>query len=156
MRNRLKVIGLGALIVLIASTAFATLSSRDAEALEITVYKSPTCGCCTKWIAHLEANGFKVVAHDMENMASVKIENGIRREFSSCHTAVIDGKFVEGHVPAADILKLRAQPDLIGAAVPGMPIGSPGMEGPEPETYRVFGFTSDGKISVFATHTPTP
>ncbi len=153
MSNRLKGMGLGALVVLIAGTAFATLSSRDAGALEITVYKNPTCGCCSKWIAHLEAHGFKVVAHDMGNMASVKIEHGIRREFSSCHTAVIDGYAVEGHVPAEDIQRLlRDRPAVAGIAVPGMPIGSPGMEGPNPQGYDVLTFDNLGNTSVFVSH----
>ncbi len=151
--NSLKGMGLGALVVLIAGTAFVTLSSRDAGALEITVYKSPTCGCCSKWIAHLEANGFEVVAHDMENMASVKIENGIRREFTSCHTAVIDGYVVEGHVPAEDIRSLlRDRPAVAGIAVPGMPIGSPGMDGPNPQAYDVLAFDNLGNTSVYAKH----
>jgi hypothetical protein len=151
--NRLKGFGLGALIVLIAGTAFATLSSRDAGALEITVYRSPTCGCCSKWIAHLEANGFEVVAHDTEDMTSVKIENGIRRELSSCHTAVIDGYVIEGHVPAEDIQRLlRERPAVAGVAVPGMPIGSPGMEGPNPQAYDVLTFDAVGNTSVFASH----
>ncbi len=151
--NSLKGMGLGALVVLIAGTAFVTLSSRDAGALEITVYKSPTCGCCSKWIAHLEANGFEVVAHDMENMASVKIENGIRREFTSCHTAVIDGYIIEGHVPAEDIQRLlRDRPAVAGIAVPGMPIGSPGMEGPNPQAYDVLTFDNLGNTSVYARH----
>ncbi len=151
--NRLTGIGLGALVVLIAVTAFATLSSRDAGALEITVYKSPTCACCSKWIAHLEANGFKVVAHDMGNMTSVKIENGIRSEFSSCHTAVIDGYVVEGHVPAEDIQRLlRDRLAVAGIAVPGMPIGAPGMEGPNPQAYDVLTFDNLGNTSRFASH----
>ena len=149
----LKGMGLGALVVLIAGTAFVTLSSRDAGALEITVYKNPTCGCCSKWIAHLEANGFEVVAHDMENMASVKIENGIRREFTACHTAVIDGYVIEGHVPAEDIQRLlRDRPAVAGIAVPGMPIGSPGMEGPNPRAYDVLTFDNLGNTSVYARH----
>ncbi len=152
-RNSLKGMALGALVVLIAGTAFATLSSRDAGALEITVYKSPTCGCCSKWIAHLEANGFEVGANDRENMASVKIENGIHREFSSCHTAVIDGYVIEGHVPAEDIQRLlRDRPAVAGIAVPGMPIGSPGMEGPNPQAYDVLTFDNLGKTSVYASH----
>ncbi len=151
--NRLKGLGLGALVVLIAGTAFATLSSRDAGALEITVYKSPACGCCSKWIAHLEANGFKVVAHDREDMTSVKIENGVRREFSSCHTAVIDGYVIEGHVPAEDIQRLlQDRPAVAGIAVPGMPIGSPGMEGPNPQAYDVVTFDAVGNTNVFASH----
>ena len=151
--NSLKGLGLGALVVLLTGTAFVTMSSREAGALEITVYKSATCGCCSKWIAHLEAKGFQVVAHDMEDMFSVKIENGIRREFGSCHTAVIDGYVVEGHVPANDIRRLlQDRPSVAGLAVPGMPIGSPGMEGPNPQPYNVVTFDNVGNTSVFASH----
>ena len=151
--NSLKGMGLGALVVLIAGTAFVTLSSREAGAREITVYKTATCGCCSKWIDHLEANGFEVVAHDMEDITSVKIENGIHREFSSCHTAVIDGYVIEGHVPAEDIQRLlRDRPAVAGIAVPGMPIGSPGMEGPNPQAYDVLTFDNLGKTSVYASH----
>ncbi len=151
--NSLKGMGLGALVVLIAGTAFVTLSSREAGALEITVYKTATCGCCSKWIAHLEANGFEVVAHDMADMTSVKIENGIHREFSSCHTAVIDGYVIEGHVPAEDIQRLlRDRPAVAGIAVPGMPMGSPGMEGPNPRAYDVLTFDNLGRTSVYASH----
>src|SRR3546814_7349825 len=89
---------------------------------------------------HLEDNGFSLSDHVVNDMTSVKMENGIPHRLGSCHTAVIDGKFVEGHVPAADILKLRAQPDPIGAAVPGMPIGSPGMEmGERKDAFKVIG-----------------
>ncbi len=151
--NSVKGLGLGALVVLIAGTAVVNLSSREAGALEITVYKSPTCGCCSKWVAHLEANGFEVVAHDVEDMTSIKIENGVRREFSSCHTAVIDGYVVEGHVPAEDIRRLlQERPAVAGLAAPGMPMGSPGMESPNPQAYNVLTFDKLGNTSVFASH----
>ena len=102
--------------------------AQAADHIAIDVYRDPNCGCCKAWIEHLEDNGFAVADHVVNDMTSVKMEHGVPHRLGSCHTGVIDGKFVEGHVPAADILKLRAQPDLIGAAVPGMPVGSPGME----------------------------
>jgi len=97
----------------------------------IEVWKSPTCGCCEDWIFHLKANGFKVVYYDTGNNR-VRSQVGMPRKYGSCHTAIIGDYVIEGHVPASDILKLiDLQPEAIGLAVPGMPIGSPGMDGPE-------------------------
>ncbi len=152
-RNSWKGIAAGAAVVLIAGTAFASLSTKDAGALEVTVYKNPTCGCCSKWIAHLEANGFQVNAHDLADLTQVKLEHGIRRELTSCHTALVDGYVIEGHVPAEDIQRLlQERPDVVGLAVPGMPMGSPGMEGPTSEPYNVLTFDRDGNTTVFAKH----
>ena len=152
-RNSWIGIAAGAVVVLIAGTAFAGLSTKDAGALEVTVYKSPTCGCCTKWIAHLEANGFKVNAHDVADLTQVKREHGVRRELTSCHTALVDGYVIEGHVPANDIQRLlQERPDVVGLAVPGMVMGSPGMEGPTSEPYNVLTFDREGNTTVFAKH----
>ena len=152
-RNSWIGIAAGAAVVLIAGTAFAGLSTKDAGALEVTVYKSPTCGCCTKWIAHLEANGFKVNAHDVADLTQVKREHGVRRELTSCHTALVDGYVIEGHVPAEDIQRLlQERPDVVGLAVPGMVMGSPGMEGPTSEPYNVLTFDREGNTTVFAKH----
>ncbi len=152
-RNSWKGIAAGAAVVLIAGTAFASLSTKDAGALEVTVYKSPTCGCCSKWIAHMEANGFEVNAHDLADLTQVKLEHGVSRELISCHTALVDGYVIEGHVPAADIRRLlQERPDVVGLAVPGMVIGSPGMEGPSSEPYNVLTFDRDGNTTVFAKH----
>ena len=152
-RNSWKGLAAGAVVVLIAGTAFASLATKDAGALEVTVYKSPTCGCCSKWIAHLEANGFKVNAHDVADLTQMKLEHGIRRELTACHTALVDGYVIEGHVPAEDIQHLlQERPDVVGLAVPGMPMGSPGMEGPTSEPYNVLTFDRDGNITVFAKH----
>ena len=138
---------------ILTRTAFAGLSTKDAGALEVPVYKSPTCGCCSKWIAHLEANGFKVDAHDVADLTQVKLEHGIRRELTGCHTAVVDGYVIEGHVPAEDIQRLlRERPDVVGLTVPGMPMGSPGMEGPTSKPYDVLTFDRNGNITVFAKH----
>ncbi len=152
-RNSWKGIAAGAAVVLIAGTAFASFSTKDAGALEVAVYKSPTCGCCNKWIAHLEANGFEVNAHDVADLTQIKLEHGVRQELTSCHTALVDGYVIEGHVPAADIQRLlQERPDVVGLAVPGMVIGSPGMEGATSEPYNVLTFDRDGNTTVFAKH----
>lgn len=125
--------------------------AQAADPIAIDVYRDPNCGCCKAWIEHLEDNGFAVADHVVNDMTSVKMEHGVPHRLGSCHTGVIDGKFVEGHVPAADILKLRAQPDLIGAAVPGMPVGSPGMEmGERKDAFQVIGVSKQGKESVIS------
>ena len=93
---------------------------------EITVYKSPTCGCCKKWIDHLEDNGFSVAAVNLSDLSSLKEEHGIPKKAFACHTAIVDGYVVEGHVPAGDIKRMLAgRPSIRGLAVPGMPAGSP-------------------------------
>ncbi|TBU90993.1 DUF411 domain-containing protein [Stutzerimonas kirkiae] len=127
---------------------FAGLAEA-ADALSIDVYRDPNCGCCKAWISHLRDNGFEVHDHVESDMAAIKSKYGVPHRLGSCHTGVIDGKFVEGHVPAADILTLRQQPALIGAAVPGMPLGSPGMEmGDRQDAYQVIGLDGQGRESV--------
>lgn len=136
-------------LVLLALTLASAVQA--AEPVAIDVYRDPSCGCCQDWIRHLEANGFAVTDHVETDMGAVKSRLGVPYSLGSCHTAVIDGKFVEGHVPAADILRLRRQPDLIGAAVPGMPVGSPGMEiGDRQDAYQVIGVTRGGERRVLA------
>ena len=127
---------------------FAGLA-QAAEPISIDVHRDPNCGCCKAWISHLQDNGFSVNDHVESDMSAVKQRLGVPPRLASCHTAVIDGKFVEGHVPAADILKLRQQPDLLGAAVPGMPAGSPGMEmGDRQQAYQVIGLDRQGEERV--------
>lgn len=136
--------------LLLVTALFASLA-QAAEPVAIDVHRDANCGCCKAWIKHLEANGFQVKDHVETDMAAVKSRLGVPHRLGSCHTGVIDGKFVEGHVPAADIFKLRAQPDLIGAAVPGMPMGSPGMEmGDRQDAYQVIAVGNDGEQSVLA------
>jgi hypothetical protein len=137
-------------IALSAIGGFIFMQSVSAES-EMTVYKSPTCGCCGKWITHMEQNGFKVNAVDMIEMNIVKEKYGISRNLASCHTAVIDGYFVEGHVPAADVKRLLSEkPDVVGLSVPGMPIGSPGMEmGDRIDPYSVIAIDKEGNTQVF-------
>ena len=124
-----------------------------ADAPLLVVYKSPTCGCCAKWIDHVKANGFRVEIHDVDdNVAAKKAELGVPRALHSCHTVKVGDYVLEGHVPAAEIKRLLAEkPAVAGLAVPGMPMGSPGMEGPYPaDKYDVVAFTHDGQTSVFA------
>jgi hypothetical protein len=117
----------------------------------ITVYKSPSCGCCTKWVDHLRAHGFAVTTRDMDDLSEVKATFGVPERLQSCHTATVTGFVVEGHVPADVIQKLlRERPKVLGIAVPGMPVGSPGMEGGTPERYDIIAFDRNGKTSVYA------
>lgn len=124
----------------------------SAAANEMVVYKSPTCGCCTKWIEHLQQHGFSVKAHDVESVVPYKKQHGVLPELGSCHTAIIDGYVIEGHVPAADIKRLLKQrPKVTGLAVPAMPVGSPGMEmGKRKDPYNVLSFKREGSIRVFS------
>ena len=127
----------------------------SAAPTNITVYKSPTCGCCGKWIEHLEANGFKVKAVNQADVSPIKQQHGVPYALGSCHTALVDGYVIEGHVPADDIKRLlRERPKAVGLAVPGMPTGSPGMEGPNPERYETLLFEKDGKSRPYAQHGP--
>lgn len=126
-------------------------SAQAAEPLTIDVHRDANCSCCKDWIKHLQANGFQVNDHVENDMSAVKTRLGVPHSMGSCHTGVIDGKFVEGHVPASDVLKLRERSDLVGAATPGMPIGSPGMEmGDRHDAYQVLGLTKEGKAVVLA------
>ena len=119
--------------------------------LAMTVYKSPTCGCCTAWVDHVKQAGFRVTVVDTSNLEPIKARYGILPGHGSCHTATVGGYVIEGHVPAADIRRLLAErPQITGLAVPGMPVGSPGMEGPNPQRYEVLAFTRGGGSSVFA------
>jgi len=121
------------------------------------VFKSPTCGCCKNWIDHVRAAGFVTDVVDMseEEMQAKKTSLGVGRRLASCHTAIVNGYVVEGHVPAADIRKmLREKPAIAGIAAPGMPVGSPGMEVPggRKDKYDVVAFTKDGNTRVYASH----
>jgi hypothetical protein len=119
----------------------------------ITVYKDPGCGCCKNWIEHLIKHGYRVDAKDTPGMAEVKRTLGVPDRLSACHTAVVNGYLIEGHVPAADIARLlREKPKVAGLAVPGMPMGSPGMEGPRAQHYQVLSFDKAGKTKIFASY----
>lgn len=123
----------------------------------VVVYKSPTCGCCTAWVAHMNDAGFDVDTKDIaqERLWALKGETGITPELSACHTAFVDGYFIEGHVPASDVRRLLAtRPDARGLTVPGMPVGSPGMEmGDQRESYETLLVRIDGSTETFSHHT---
>ena len=129
--------------------------AQNAAPAVIEVHKDPTCGCCTLWVDHLRSAGFTVNVTDNDDMAAFKTQHGVPRQAQSCHTGVVNGYVIEGHVPAADIQRmLRERPAVAGLAVPGMPIGSPGMEVPgmAPQPFDTVAFGKDGAISVFASH----
>lgn len=118
----------------------------------ITVYKSPTCGCCSLWEAHLRKAGFEVTSKPTDDMTAIRRQFNVPEKMQSCHTAVIDGYVIEGHVPADDVKKLlRERPDVVGLAAPGMPLKSPGMqpEGEKPADYDVLSFDREGNAKVF-------
>lgn len=119
---------------------------------ELTMYSTPDCGCCVKWAEYLEENGVQVTINKIENLQSVKDEHGVPAQLSACHTAIVDGYVVEGHVPVEDIRRLLGErPDAIGIAVPGMPPNSPGMDIPIEREYPVVLFT-DNEMTVYNTH----
>jgi hypothetical protein len=135
--------------------AAATLASQQQKRPSVEVYKTATCGCCSLWVEHLEANGFTVRTTNLETLADIKAKHRIPPRAQSCHTAVVNGYVVEGHVPAADVQRLlKEQPAIVGLAVPGMPIGSPGMEvpGQKPQPFDVLAFDKTGQTRVFTSH----
>jgi len=140
------------------TTAIALLPAAEAlaEATPIDVRKTNGCGCCLAWMEHLEENGFAPTGQDMFGGALVrfKLDNGVPQRMVSCHTAIVDGYVIEGHVPAGDIRRLlEERPEAVGLAVPEMPLGSPGMDfGERREAYDVFLIREDGSTDVFASY----
>ena len=140
-----------AVMVLVPSTMLAYAAPATMQ-----VWKDPNCGCCKDWIAHLEKNGFSTMVIEQGNSAA-RAHLGMPQKFGSCHTALIQGYVIEGHVPAADIQRLlKEKPPALGLAVPGMPIGSPGMDGPaygdRRDAYQVLLIQRDGSTTVFNTY----
>jgi len=145
--------------ILCGGLAFLLISSptlAENKPLEVEVWKSASCGCCSGWIKHLEAAGYAVKAQDtaLGILAKIKRQAGLSPDLQSCHTAKIGGYVIEGHVPAEDVERLlKEKPDAVGLTVPGMPLGSPGMDfGPEKEPYEVLLVMKDGTTKVFAKH----
>lgn len=133
-----------------------SISEVSSEKIEVVMYKNPGCQCCTKWAALMNDDQFEVVEKPIPNLMEVKREKGVPPRFESCHTAMVGEYFVEGHVPIEDVNRLlEEKPEgAIGLTVPGMPIGSPGMEVPgrEPDNYDVYLVKEDGTTEVFASH----
>lgn len=141
------------LVTVLTSAIVAMATPRLAYGAEITVYKSPLCGCCGNWVEYMRARGHKLTVRNMENLDAVKKMAGVPEALRSCHTALVGGYVVEGHVPAGDVARLLAQrPKAKGIAVPGMPMGSPGMEGHMKEPYQVVMFGTGGAPKVFSVH----
>ena len=124
---------------------------NDTDGRAITIYKSPSCGCCQSWVEYLEANGFETKIVNTNNLYEIKQKHNVPREMASCHTALINDLVIEGHVPASDILAYLENPqfNIIGLSVPGMIQGSPGMETGKKEEYQVIAFSANGQQSVF-------
>lgn len=144
-----------ALMLAVGSLALTAGCAR-AEARELTVYKTPWCGCCRGWVTHMSRAGFKPKVIELEDLAPVRERHGVPFSLSSCHTAVADGYVVEGHVPPADVVRLlRERPKALGLTVPGMPVGSPGMEQPDGAKERfetLLLLDRSGRTRVFASH----
>lgn len=139
-------------------SASSPAAAAPAAALPLlVVHKSPTCGCCSLWVDHMKQAGFRAEIQLSDNVEPVKRRVGVPAGYGSCHTAEVGGYFVEGHVPAEDVQRLlKERPDALGLTVPGMPMGSPGMEVPSGEVrpYTVFLVHRDGTVSPFAEHRP--
>lgn len=146
-------------VVLSLSPSAGTAAQRPKTAapkpVMLAVYKTPTCGCCAKWVEHMKQNGFIVHVTDLNDLSSIKAKHGVPSKVQSCHTAVVNGYVVEGHVPAGDVKRmLKELPAVAGLAVPGMPAGSPGMETPglTAPAYEVLTFDRKGATRLFAKH----
>jgi hypothetical protein len=140
---------------LLALAAPLGAQRQATQTTAIQVFKSPTCGCCANWVKHLQQYGFTTTVTEMEDVSAVKAKYKVPARLGSCHTAIVDGYVLEGHVPAADVQRLlKERPAVAGLAVPGMPIGSPGMEvaSMKPQAYQVVAFERDGQYKVFASH----
>ena len=148
IRFSLASLTMGIVLALGANVWMAAQATRP----QMTVYKSATCGCCSKWVEHMQANGFDVKAINVDDIDKVKRERGVPADAASCHTAIVNGYIVEGHVPADAVMKvLKEKPAIAGIAVPGMPMGSPGMEVPggQKEAFNIVAFDKAGKTSVY-------
>ncbi|PKM12500.1 MAG: CopG family transcriptional regulator [Gammaproteobacteria bacterium HGW-Gammaproteobacteria-3] len=136
------------------SISRAAMAEPSSEKADIVVYRSPTCLCCGKWVRHLKDNDFNVQDIVTDSVDAVKAQHGVPGALASCHTALVGGYVIEGHVPANDIKKLLAnRPQIAGIAVPGMPLGTPGMEmGGHEQPYEVIAFDKENHRQVFSTH----
>jgi hypothetical protein len=135
-----------------ASCAAAAFRVQAQAKPKVLVYKNPSCGCCGEWVKHMRANGFQVETHDVPDVTPIRQGNGVPDALASCHTALVGPYALEGHVPAADVWRLlRERPKLKGLSVPGMVVGSPGMETGPPQPFATIAF--DGRGSrVYARH----
>ena len=147
--NRRRAVAL--VLTALLPVAGASRAEGTSKGIPITVYKSPTCGCCAGWASYLSTRGFAVTTIDQEDLSALKAKHGITPELRSCHTALVGGYVVEGHVPSADIHRLlEERPAIVGLTAPGMPMMSPGMASIEPRDYDVLQFDREGRVAVFS------
>ena len=147
-RESLRALSLGAIALVLADKSLLAAAPKP----RMRIYKSPTCGCCKEWVKHVKNGGFDVDVVDVDDVTPFKTKYGVPTDLQSCHTGIVDGYVFEGHVPV-DLVKkvLREKPKAIGLAVPGMPMGSPGMEmGAHKEAYNVMLFDRAGKTKIYA------
>jgi hypothetical protein len=147
--------GAALLVALLAALGSMAAQRPAASGTVVDVYKTPTCGCCSQWVEHLKQNGFQVKTTNLDDLTALKAKHRVPARAQSCHTALVGGYVVEGHVPASDVQRLlKEKPQVAGIAVAGMPIGSPGMEVPgvKPQFFQVMAFGKDGALKVFAEH----
>ena len=139
-------------LIALAAAPLALSSARAVFAApKVSVVKLVGCGCCDQWSEHLRKNGFEVSVSAVADLAPVRAKYGLAKDFGTCHTALVEGYVIEGHVPAADIQRLlRSKLKVAGLVVPGMPAGSPGMEGPQSEPYNVLTFDRTGATQIYA------
>ncbi len=146
----LKLVG----FLMFAGLSASLPAEEVSKPVEMTIYRSPTCGCCENWLEHVKQSGINIKDVVSDDMQAIKEKYGVPDKLASCHTAIVDSYVIEGHVPASDIQKLlQTKPKVVGIAAPGMPMGSPGMEmGGQKQDYKVMSFDKDGKFEVFAEH----
>ena len=143
-----------AITLLLNAVIVIAESKPTEEVIDITVHRSPTCSCCGKWVEHLKQNNFIVKDIVSDDVQTIKNQYGITKELASCHTAIVNGYAIEGHVPANDIRTLlKDKPDVVGITVPGMPSGTPGMEmGGKKDAYQVISFDKNNQHQVFSSY----
>jgi len=153
MKKRLGAMAGGGAFALLIGVLLSWYSPTAATARTVTVYKNPSCLCCGDWVDHMRAAGFEVDVQDVDDLATIKRENGVMPEHGSCHTALVDGYVIEGHVPADLVQKmLDERPEIAGLSVPGMVVGSPGMEvsGQPAQPYDIIAFDTNRNSGVYA------
>ena len=153
MKKRITALAGGGAFALIIAGLLSWYTPATATAGIVTVYKNPSCGCCGDWVEHMRAAGFELDVRDVNDLQTIKTQNGVSPQLGSCHTALVDGYVVEGHVPADLVRKmLDEKPEITGLSVPGMVVGSPGMEvpGQPAQPYDVIAFDDNGQTAVYA------
>ena len=146
-----------AIALLVFNAGIQAETIKAGKPVDIVVYRSPSCTCCEKWLEHLKKNNFSVKDIVTDDIQAIKNKYGVSPEMASCHTAIVDGYVIEGHVPANDVMKLlKTKPKTVGIAVPGMPSGTPGMEmGDGKDSYKVMRFDKENHYEVFNSYEGT-